>query len=114
MCVDTVGEKGAKGDCSQDRHIQTVKERTIVLTSARLPALLPAACCPLLLTCPASALLHPHSAGQWDNSLELVKWGLDWLVKAHVKASDTPADNAFVGQVRGGMDPAHRVLETTL
>lgn len=61
-------------------------------------------CCSLLLTCrPASALLHPtltHSAGQWDNSLALVKWGVDWLVKAHVKASDTPADNAFVGQVR--------------
>jgi len=39
------------------------------------------------------------SAAQWDTSLALVKWGLDWLVKAHVKASDNPADNAFVGQV---------------
>lgn len=39
------------------------------------------------------------STSQWDNSLALIKWGLDWLVKAHVKASDNPADNAFVGQV---------------
>jgi hypothetical protein len=29
-----------------------------------------------------------------------IKWALDWLVKAHVKAGNSPADNAFVGQVR--------------
>lgn len=39
------------------------------------------------------------SAEQWDVALRLVKWGMDWLVKAHVKASDSPAENAFVGQV---------------
>lgn len=44
------------------------------------------------------------SADQWDNSLALVKWGLDWLLKAHVKASDNPADNAFVGQVSARPD----------
>lgn len=42
------------------------------------------------------------AAEQWDNSLALVKWGIDWLVKAHVSASDNPADNAFVGQVGAG------------
>lgn len=40
------------------------------------------------------------AADQWDVALRLVKWGMDWLVKAHIKASDTPAENAFVGQVR--------------
>lgn len=40
------------------------------------------------------------AANQWDNSLTLIKWGLDWLIKAHVKAGDSPAENAFVGQVR--------------
>jgi endoglucanase len=39
------------------------------------------------------------SAEQWDVALRLVKWGTDWLMKAHVKASDTPSENAFVGQV---------------
>jgi hypothetical protein len=46
------------------------------------------------------------STSQWDNSLALVKWGLDWLVKAHVKAGDAAADNAFVGQV--GVQALHR------
>ena len=40
------------------------------------------------------------SASQWDVALRLIKWGMDWLMKAHVKASDTPAENVFVGQVR--------------
>jgi hypothetical protein len=47
------------------------------------------------------------AANQWDNSLTLIKWGLDWLVKAHVKAGDSPAENAFVGQVC-----CHNDLET--
>lgn len=44
------------------------------------------------------------SAAQWDNSLDLLKWGLDWLVKAHVKASDEAAENVFVGQISARPD----------
>ena len=40
------------------------------------------------------------AAGQWDAALRIIKWGTDWLLKAHVKVSDDPAGNAFVGQVR--------------
>lgn len=39
------------------------------------------------------------ATGQWDVALRVIKWGTDWLLKAHVKASDDPAGNAFVGQV---------------
>jgi len=39
------------------------------------------------------------ASGQWDIAMSVIKWGVDWLVKAHTKASDNPADNAFVGQV---------------
>lgn len=37
--------------------------------------------------------------GQWDIALRNIRWGVDWLVKAHVTASDTPTANVFVGQV---------------
>jgi hypothetical protein len=40
------------------------------------------------------------AAGQYDVAMGTIKWALDWLVKAHVKAGDSPAANAFVGQVR--------------
>eukprot|EP00775_Hariotina_reticulata_P012172 gene12172-12310_t len=44
------------------------------------------------------------ASGQWDIAMRVIKWGTDWLVKAHVKASDNPADNAFVGQVSARPD----------
>lgn len=37
--------------------------------------------------------------GQWDKALRNIGWGADWLMKAHVTASDTPTANVFVGQV---------------
>jgi hypothetical protein len=40
------------------------------------------------------------ASGQWEMLLNILKWGADWLIKGHVKASDTPSGNAFVGQVR--------------
>lgn len=44
------------------------------------------------------------AAGQWDTALNIIKWGADWLVKAHVAASDAPSDNKFVGQVANNDD----------
>jgi hypothetical protein len=41
-----------------------------------------------------------EDAGEWDNLLANLKWGSDWLMKAHVEASDIPSENKFVGQVR--------------
>lgn len=41
-----------------------------------------------------------RTAGQYDIAVATIKWALDWLVKAHVRAGSSPADNAFVGQVR--------------
>lgn len=40
------------------------------------------------------------AAGQSDIAMATIKWALDWLVKAHVRAGSSAADNAFVGQVR--------------
>lgn len=40
-----------------------------------------------------------RTAGQYDIAVATIKWALDWLVKAHVKAGSSPGDNAFVGQV---------------
>lgn len=40
--------------------------------------------------------------GQWGHALRNIGWGVDWLVKAHITASDTPAANVFVGQVGAG------------
>lgn len=37
----------------------------------------------------------------------LIEWGLDWLLKAHVKASDTPSENVFVGQVSDKVTDHH-------
>jgi hypothetical protein len=50
-----------------------------------------------------------EASGQLNVALGTIKWALDWLVKAHVKAGNSPGDNAFVGQVssssfRGGVD----------
>lgn len=39
------------------------------------------------------------AAGQWDVAVRNIKWATDWLVKAHLKASDNANDNVFVGQV---------------
>lgn len=39
------------------------------------------------------------SSGQYDVAVNTIKWALDWLLKAHVKTGNSPADNAFVGQV---------------
>ena len=33
----------------------------------------------------------------------LCRHGLDWMVRAHIKASDDPADNVFVGQVSNNL-----------
>jgi hypothetical protein len=35
-----------------------------------------------------------------DVAVRILKWGADWLLKAHIKSGDAPEDNAFVGQVR--------------
>jgi hypothetical protein len=37
--------------------------------------------------------------GQYDHALRGISWGVDWLVKAHITASDNPSANVFVGQV---------------
>lgn len=37
--------------------------------------------------------------GQWEHALRSIGWGVDWLAKAHITASDTPTANVFVGQV---------------
>jgi hypothetical protein len=41
--------------------------------------------------------------GQWGHALRNIGWGVDWLVKAHITASDTPTANVFVGQVWYGV-----------
>jgi hypothetical protein len=38
--------------------------------------------------------------GEWENAKRGIGWGIEWLVKAHVTASDTPSANVFVAQVR--------------
>ena len=43
-----------------------------------------------------------EASKQLDVAMGTIKWALDWLVKAHVKAGNSPGDNAFVGQVGGG------------
>ncbi len=48
------------------------------------------------------------ASGTWDIGLRNIKYGLDWLMKAHVRASGVPGDNVFVGQVRCG----HRIVQT--
>lgn len=40
-----------------------------------------------------------QAAGQWDIAVRNIKWAADWLVKAHLKASDNAKENVFVGQV---------------
>jgi hypothetical protein len=39
------------------------------------------------------------AAGVWGQAVRNMKWATDWLIKAHVKASDNPRDNVFIGQV---------------
>lgn len=39
------------------------------------------------------------ASDQWDVAMRSMRWGIDWLLRAHLKASDNPADNVFVGQV---------------
>jgi hypothetical protein len=39
------------------------------------------------------------SMGQYDHALRGISWAVEWLVKAHVTASDNPSANVFVGQV---------------
>jgi hypothetical protein len=41
------------------------------------------------------------AAGTWTQAVRNMKWATDWLIKAHVKASDNPRDNVFIGQVCG-------------
>jgi hypothetical protein len=38
--------------------------------------------------------------GHWNDALRNIAWGADWMMKAHVTASDAAAANVFVGQVR--------------
>jgi hypothetical protein len=45
-----------------------------------------------------------RAAGEWDALLRNIKWGTDWLLKAHLKASDTPSENVLVGQVSARPD----------
>lgn len=40
--------------------------------------------------------------GELDTALRGIGWGMDWMVKAHLVASDTPSANEFVGQVGVG------------
>lgn len=40
--------------------------------------------------------------GEWYSALRNIAWGVDWMAKAHITASDTPTANVFVGQVRLG------------
>jgi len=35
--------------------------------------------------------------GQYDNALRGISWGIDWLVKAHITASDTPSCQRVCG-----------------
>jgi hypothetical protein len=37
--------------------------------------------------------------GEWENAKRGIAWGVDWMVKAHITASDTPSANVFVAQV---------------
>jgi hypothetical protein len=37
--------------------------------------------------------------GEWENAKRGLGWGIDWLVKAHLTASDTATANVFVAQV---------------
>jgi len=63
-----------------------------------------------------SALEFPDgykSSGNWDAMLNNVKAMADWLIKAHVKASDDPDENEFVGQVcaeKGGGNVCSAVI----
>jgi len=41
-----------------------------------------------------------EASNQYTTAMGTIKWALDWLLKAHVKAGNSPGDNAFVGQVR--------------
>ncbi|KAF8073058.1 celI [Scenedesmus sp. PABB004] len=45
-----------------------------------------------------------EAAGQWDIALRDIEWAADWLIKAHITASDDPAANVFVGQLSGKND----------
>ncbi|KAI8473823.1 MAG: Six-hairpin glycosidase-like protein [Monoraphidium minutum] len=45
-----------------------------------------------------------QSSGNWDVMLHNVKHMSDWLLKAHLVASDNPAKNKFVGQVSARPD----------
>ncbi|KAG1672207.1 hypothetical protein FOA52_002908 [Chlamydomonas sp. UWO 241] len=40
-----------------------------------------------------------RAAGVWDDMVQNVRWGAEWLVKAHVTASDDPEANVLVAQV---------------
>jgi hypothetical protein len=40
------------------------------------------------------------ASGNYAIAVNHVRWALDWLLKAHVRAGPAAADNAFVGQVR--------------
>ncbi len=39
------------------------------------------------------------SSGNYDAALHNIESMADWLVKAHLEASDVPSENKFVGQV---------------
>ncbi|WIA29389.1 hypothetical protein OEZ86_011893 [Tetradesmus obliquus] len=43
-------------------------------------------------------------ANVWATAVRNMKWATDWLIKAHVKASDNPRDNVFIGQLSGKND----------
>jgi hypothetical protein len=42
------------------------------------------------------------ATGQMPVLMRTVKWGVDWMVKAHFNASDVPSQNQLVVQVRPG------------
>lgn len=41
------------------------------------------------------------ASGTYSKALNIIQWGVDWMVKSHLTASDSPLANVFVGQVRG-------------
>jgi hypothetical protein len=45
-----------------------------------------------------------RAAGEWEALLRNIKWGTDWLMKAHLKASNTSSENVLVGQVSARPD----------
>ena len=44
-----------------------------------------------------------RAAGQWDIAVRNLDWAASYIAKCHTQASDTPAYNKFVAQVRANV-----------